>query len=214
MKKATLIAVVLSVLFASGALGQAPPSGGATGGGAASGVAIIDLAYVFKNHAGFKQMKGELETAIQTADLEYKTRGQNFQVQAEQLKELKPGSPEFKSLETALIKEQAELNSQITLKRKQFVEQEAKMMYTVYKEILDEVTYYCQRNRVGLVLKFNGDALDMNDPQQVLAQVNKTVVYHDKAVDITPVILDRLNRRRMGQTSAGRSHPQGVPQRR
>ncbi len=204
MKRIVLIAATLSFgLLAPAAQAQQPAPGG---------VALVDLAYIFKNHLGLKAMKADLQTAMQAAEVEYKSRGQQFQAQTERLKELQQGTPEYKTLETALIKEQASLNSQLSLKRKQFIEEEARMMYDVYREILEEVSAFSQRNQINLVLQFNGEPLTSQEPQQVLDHINNPVVYHTTSVDITPVILQQLNRRNAAAAGLqSRGRPTGQP---
>lgn len=160
------------------------------------GVALIDIGYIYKHHEGFKAQVAELEKAVNLADIDFKSRGERLRQQAAQLKELPPGSPDYKALETALFKEQQELNTQLTLQRKQFADREAAIYYSVYKEIQDELAFFCQRNRVALVFRFNGEPLDTSNSATVLQQINRDVVYYDKPLDITPIILDQLNRKR------------------
>jgi Skp family chaperone for outer membrane proteins len=162
----------------------------------AVGVALIDIGYIYKHHEGFKAQVAELEKAVNLADIDFKSRAERLKQQAGQLREMAPGSPEHKSLETALFREQQELNTQLTLQRKQFADREAAIYYSVYKEIQDEVAFFCQRNRIALVFRFNGEPLDTSNSATVLQQINRDVVYYDKPLDITPIILDQLNRKR------------------
>ena len=46
-----------------------------------------------------------------------------------------------------------------------------------------------------MVLRFNGDPVDVDKPDSVLSYINKPVVWYDKSRDITPIILDSLVKR-------------------
>ena len=96
-------------------------------------------------------------------------------------------------MEEELAKKAAELNLRVSIQKKDFLEQEAKIYYNVYQEVIDCVKYHCDTNGVSLVLRFNGDPIDRNDPQEVLKELNKSVLYYNRAIDITPIILEKLN---------------------
>jgi hypothetical protein len=53
-----------------------------------------------------------------------------------------------------------------------------------------------------MVMRFNGDPVDVDKPDSVLSFINKPVVYYDKSRDITPIILDSLIKR-SGAPAAG-----------
>ena len=96
------------------------------------------------------------------------------------------------------------------LKRKEFMEAEARAYFNAYTQIVDEVTAFAERYRIGLVLRFNSEQIDPSDPQTVLQGVNRAVVYQDR-LNITPQILEQLNR---GSVPAqARSTGPQIPQR-
>ena len=83
----------------------------------------------------------------------------------------------------------------------------AKIYHTAYTEIIQEVNYYCARNGIAMVLRFNGDPVDTGaQPQEILAYINRPVVWHNQGLDITQVVLDSLNRR-AGAAPAPNSRP-------
>lgn len=161
--------------------------------GAAPEVALIDLNYIFKNHTGFKAQKAELQSAVDMTQIDIRSRQERVKQMQVKLQEYAQGSPDFKTVETAITKEIADLNLSVQLERKRFIEREAEMAYNLYKQVLGEVTYYSRQTGIRLVLRFNGEPLDMNKPEHVIEQINRDVVYHEGTIDITPVILQRLN---------------------
>jgi Skp family chaperone for outer membrane proteins len=106
------------------------------------------------------------------------------------------------------------MNVRIQLQRKEFLIREAKIYYQVYQEIVKEVEMFAAANGISTVLRISGDQVDANDPQQVLANINKQVIYSSHNMDITGAILDRLNRdggRPAAQDPRNASRPIGVP---
>lgn len=189
MKKSTLLALLLAVAMSPVLVhAQAPRPSGT--------VAILDLTYIFKHHKRFNELTAAMRQDVERAEQALNVDRGAMEKLAEPLKGdnavYKRGSAEYKQLEDELIKRQTELQTKVTLQRRQFLEQEAKIYYTVYQEVLDHVKTYSEQNGVSLVLRFNGDPIDRNDPQEVLKELNKSVIYSHRSIDITPVILERL----------------------
>lgn len=208
---ATLVAAVLTVSTASTAVAQGQPQQSY-----APGVAIIDLTYIFENHPGFQARRDAMRQEVEQAEQEVKTRRDEMRKLAERLESFRAGTPEYKQLEEELSRRSADLNVSTQLKKKDFLLSESKMYYTVYQEVLDEVRFYAERNAVNLVLRFNGEPIDTSKPEEVLKELNKSVVYYNTSIDITPIILEQLKRRQGGAPLQG-SRPaptqQQVPRR-
>ena len=99
------------------------------------------------------------------------------------------------------------IQGQIALKRKEFVQKEAHLYFNAYREISDEVKYFCQQRGIALVLNFNGDNIHEENPDDVARGISNKVVFYNKNLDITAYILPRF----VGTQSAdGRSRPMGV----
>ena len=185
---------------------------------AAPQVAIIDLAYIFNNHVRFKALSDELRRDVEAAESELKNNKTSLQKMADQLESFNRNSPEYRQLEEDITKRGADLQVQVQLQKKSFFEQEAKIYYTVYQEIMEQVKYHADKHGIVLVMRFNGDPLDENDPQGIQKELNKAVLYYNKVIDITPIILDAVNPPRTNgnpvQRSASEnnrpSRPQGV----
>ena len=204
MKKTCFLAVAtLAISLAPGlALAQQQAIGN---------IAIIDLSYIFKNHNRFKAMTEAMRNGVLRA--EENLKGQRTQIESLTKRlndlgnELRKDSPEYKQLDADLTRKKIDLTTQVSQQKKDFLEKEAKIYYGVYQEVLDEVQYFCERNRISLVLRFNGDPVSDGDPQEILKQLNKQIVYNSKNIDITPHILRTLNERNPG----GAAGPQQVP---
>lgn len=183
-------------------------------------VAIIDLAYIFNNHTRFKMMSDDLRRDVEAAEQELKNNKAYLQKMQDKLESFNRNSDEYRQTEEDIAKRSAELSVQVQLQKKEFFEKEAKIYYTVYQEIMEQVKYHADKHGIVLVMRFNGDPLDENDPQGIQKELNKAVLYYNKMIDITPIILDAVNPARTGprpnqnpSTASGLnrpSRPQGV----
>jgi outer membrane protein len=181
-------------------------------------VAIVDLAYIFEQHQGFKVRSDALKGEAETAEAVLKREGEALRQLVDKLNEFKPGSPEYKQMEEEIAKREADLKVKLHIQRKEFIQKEAKVYYTVYQEIFQEVQAFCQANGIMLVLRFDGNSIDPDNPPEVVKQMQKLVVYNDRQIDITPIILERLARRQPTAQVPGnqgvRQPPAGIPPRR
>jgi hypothetical protein len=97
-----------------------------------------------------------------------------------------------------------DLKTQLQIGRKEFLEKEAKIYFDVYREVIEEVKYYCNVQGVSIVLRYNSEGVEGNEePQKILQELNKSVVYSHPSIDITDLIVGELNRRAKGAIPAG-----------
>jgi Skp family chaperone for outer membrane proteins len=157
-------------------------------------VAVIDIALIFKHHDRFNAAMGDIKKDIEQFEAYVKDEQRKLKTRAEELQQFTAGTPDFRTKEAELARLQSELQVQIGLKRKDFLEQEARVYYRVYKEVEGSVAVFAQRYRIGLVLRFNSDEMKEDDRASVLQGVNRAVVWHG-SLDITPQIIADLNRR-------------------
>ena len=156
-------------------------------------MAIIDLAYIFENHTRFKQMTDELRRDVEAAEAELKSNKNNLQKMVDSLEQWNRTSPEYRALEEDITKRNAELQVQVGMQKRNFYEQEAKIYYSTYKEVMDQVRYYAEKHNILLVMRFQGDPYNENDPQGLQKELNKAILYHNSMIDITPIILEAVN---------------------
>lgn len=195
------IAVVALLLACSAAVAQqgaAQPAAAAgpnpRGANAAKyHVAVVDISYIFKNHRRFKATMDSMKQEMDGIEKDLKADREKIAQQEQQRNQYNPGSAEFKQLDEEIARQMAEFNLKMGKLRKDFLEREAKVYYQTYLEVVDAITYYSQRQGIGLVLRFNGDPIDPNKREDVLREINKPVVVQDK-IDITGDILVLINR--------------------
>lgn len=185
-----------TALSAPTARAQAQPAAaGAPRAASGPSVVVVDLNKIFKEHAKFQSMKEDMKRDVDQAENEVKLMRDEIQKLAQQLEDRKPGSPDYKEIESQLASRQAQLQAKVQLLKKDFMLQEAKIYHQIYREVNDEIRSYADRMGISMVLRISDDPIDENDPQAVLEELKKSVVHHHPSVNITPVILGAINRR-------------------
>ena len=172
-------------------------------------IALLDVSHIFKKHARLKAMMDEMKQDVSRAETWVKNENDALTKLRERLKDFRPGSPEYKSLEETVAKRHSELAIKIQQQKREFLQREAQIYYNVYQEIQQEVNYYCAAKGVAVVLRFSREPAEVDRPDSVLAYINKPVVTYAKDLDITDLILSQLNRRPVG----GNPNPIGSRQR-
>lgn len=191
---ACLLSLCFVVLNAFGQGGNLRPSGMGQGS-TATNIALLDVSYIFKNHPRFKSMMEEMKSDVERAETAVNGERDKLRKLVEQLDTLRKGTQDYKNMEEEIARREAELSVKVSMQRKEFLTSEAKIYNTVYQEIEQEVGYYCSSRGIDIVLRFNGDPVDVNKPDSVLSYINKPVVFYSKSLDITPNILDAMVKR-------------------
>lgn len=194
--------LVVPVALAAQLFGQAgPPVGGppvrpaapAAAAGAGTSVAVIDVAFIYKNHNRFNATMLDIKNDIEQFEAYVRKKQGEFKTLGEALGTYNAGSQEYRQKEEELARLQSDLQVEVGLKRKEFLQQEARVYFRVYKEIEGEVTTFAQRNGIQLVLRFNKtDDMKEDDRASVLQGVNRAVVFQQSR-DITDIVLAKLN---------------------
>jgi Skp family chaperone for outer membrane proteins len=204
---ATLVAVVAACHFSARDAAAQQRAGQA--------VAIVDLTYIFANHVRFKALVEDMRRDVEAAEADLKISKESIEKLAENLDSYNKNSPEYKQLEEDFASRQAELQVKVNIQKRNFMEQEAKIYLQIYREVLDHVKFHAEKSGLSLVLRFNGDPVDGDDLQGVMQQLNRQVVYYNRTIDITPIVLDACNAssgapRQNRQPSAPLSNKPGV----
>lgn len=156
-------------------------------------VALIDMAFVFKNYKKFDALREDLKQDITESEERAKLMVEKLQAVQKEMREFKEGSDEFAQREKTLAKMQAEFETFRRGAQRDMLKKESQLYHTVYLEITDAVKKYAEFYKYTLVIRFNREELDSENPQNLLQGMNRQVVYHRTDDDITQKILDFLN---------------------
>lgn len=163
----------------------------------AAKVALLDLARVFANHDDFKKLSDVLRADVAKAEEQLKQRKADAEALQEKLAKLEKGSAEYVAQEDEITRVQAEIQLHVNVQKHDFFEQEARMYLQVYQQIMLELGKLSRARGINLVMRFNGDPLDPDDPQGVQKELNKAILYHD-GIDITDDVLRAVNAKPAG----------------
>jgi outer membrane protein len=158
-------------------------------------VVLVDLTVVFKNYAGITEMKADLNTAVKVAEEEINKMREEARKKLAELKLAQKGTPQWDQLQTDINRLQVEITTRATTGRKELMDQEAKIIYSVYKMVQDEVANFCRRNGVRVALRYESKSLMEDDFTQLAAKLQQPVLYAEPSIDITNYILEQLNAR-------------------
>ncbi len=209
---ATLVAVACFACAADRVLAQpqplARPAAPAAAPSCPHGIAVIDVTFILENYSKLKSAMEYYKNLAQKAEDDLKKVRDGIQKKAEGLKAFQPGSPEYKRLEEEITKAESDWKLDVASKRRDFAEKESTYYLKAYQELTAAVAEYSQQHGIQLVLRFNGAPIDPNNREMVQMEVFKLVMYYDKNIDITDVILADLNRK-----AAVAAQPRGTPRR-
>ena len=173
----------------------------------ASHSAVIDVGYIFKNHARFKQAMDKMKDEVMQAENALKAERDRINNQMETLKGFNVGTPEYKKLEAEVAKAQGDFSVTAKLQQKEFMDREAKVYLQVYNEIERAVSQFARDNGIAVVHRFDGDPVDSADRNRILGSITKPIVYYDPQIDITPDVLRMLNGAAVAGAPASQSQP-------
>ncbi|QEG35016.1 OmpH family outer membrane protein [Bythopirellula goksoeyrii] len=157
------------------------------------GYGVVDVTYIFKHYQRFTTSMDNMKKAMESADGQLKSERDTIAEKEQVRTQYNPGAPEFKQIDEEIARLKAEFQLKAGKIRRDFLEREAQVYYSTYQEVSNAVQYYAQQHNIGMVLRFNGDAIDPNNREDILRAINKPVVFQNN-VDITPDILALLNR--------------------
>ncbi|HEY1065590.1 MAG TPA: OmpH family outer membrane protein [Pirellulales bacterium] len=200
---AARVAAVALVLSGTAFAQQRPPVAGgapapaaapAAHGGVPVGVAVIDLQFVFKNHYRFQGEIEQMKKDVEGRETALKAQRDALRAKKEGLSQYVVGSPDYRKLEGELAQEEANLMVQVQIQKKEFLEREAKIYFNAFNEIEGIVRLIAERNNIAMVIRFSRDDLKSADPQQVMQELNRVVLYTNPQIDLTDIVVGQLNK--------------------
>jgi Skp family chaperone for outer membrane proteins len=157
-------------------------------------IALIDVNKIFNNHVRFKAAMDQMKQDVAAAEKKVKEQRDTIMRAGEELQRYTKGSAEYKAAEENVTRQQTEVTLQVQRQKNDFVQREAQIYNNVYQEVLERTDYFCRQTGIDMVLRFNGEKADVNQPNSVLSFINRPVVWYARDLDITDRILAELNR--------------------
>ena len=155
-------------------------------------VALLDIEEVFENYRRYKAMLGDVRKDEEVLAAEMRGKAKAIQTMLTELKDYRPGTAAYTQLETRIAKLKADGTVQADIGRKAFIIRRAQASHAAYQEITSAVSRFSEANGINLVLAFDNREVDSANPNQVLTEINRRVVYQ-RSLNITQYIVDQLN---------------------
>ena len=183
-------------------------------------VGLIDMAFVFKNYKKFETLREDLKVEITQSEDQAKDMQKEIVELQQKLKELKEGGAEYTKLEQLAVKKAAEFENFRRQMSREFLKKESQIYLQVYNEVSRMVEKYATHFNYTLIIRFNREDLDTENPQALLQGMNRQVVYYRANEDITTPVLESLNKRLNpaaapskgpARTSAEKENPRATP---
>lgn len=193
MKKLVLT-LSLVALVAGGAflMGQGRA---ATATSQPSRVAVLRLADVLTKYNKLNAHRMRVAADQELYKVEVNKRKEITDELSKQLKELKPGTEDYRNLDEQLWKEAYESKAYIDVMQGKLERARLEGLAESYQDVVAEVKAFAEENGIDMV-QITGDVpLDMARNLQELEQImnGKRIIYSSAAIDITDPILKRLN---------------------
>ncbi len=199
MKTTRFLVAALGLLagMAASAFAQTHPMAQPAAQAVRPQIAVIDIGRVFKEHPRFIDEMARLKTRVEAEDAKMKARADRLQTMAEELKSLEERSQGYKEKEKLIASERAQMQIDIQVQRKEFLQQEAAIYREIYQGVKAEVANYASQMGLAAVIRYASQPpeADPDQPNMVLAEIQKDVVWFAPQLDITNVILDSLKAR-------------------
>ena len=154
-------------------------------------VAVVDLPKIFETHPTFKANMESLQQQLKEVDEELEAKQRALNARSQQLNDLNPTSPDYLRLEAKLAREAADLQIEARQFKKDFVHREATQYYAAYNEIVGAVNRIAGQYNIGLVLRFDSEAIDPKEPQSIARGIGRSVVVQ-RNLDITHLVEKEL----------------------
>ncbi len=158
-------------------------------------VGLIDMAFVFKNYKKFETLREDLKVEIAESEEKAKNMQKETAELQQQLKAFTEGSAEYTKVEKQLVQKAADFENFRRQMSREFLKKESQIYLQVYNEVSKTVEKYALHFKYTLIMRFNREDLDTENPQQLLQGMNRQVVYYRGDDDITTPVLENLNKK-------------------
>ncbi|MCA8997597.1 MAG: OmpH family outer membrane protein [Planctomycetaceae bacterium] len=206
MKKHSLLtvaALALGLFVATATVSAQAPANAAAKPAKPHQVGLIDMAHIFKNYERFKDQTESLQKAAQDAETKAQDMIKQGQTLQAQIQQFEPGTPDYNKVEEQMIALQTRLQTFRQVEQREIVRKQAELYKKIYMEVQGAVKLYADYHNYTLVMRFSRTELaESNNPQEIIQNMNRQVVFYQTRDDITDPILGYLNQQYQKSASA------------
>jgi Skp family chaperone for outer membrane proteins len=174
------------------------------------GIAILDMFAVVQSSTKIKQAKDVMMAEMETKKEALKKESERGKALAEKFRNMQPNNPDREKLEREILKMKADFELQGKKFERESQEKQTKVWYALSRDVQDELDRYAKANGIQLILRSDPAAQDLTDPRAVAQELSKLIVYQ-RGLDVSPTVIDLVNRRTPGGVSTAGAPAQSKP---
>ncbi len=162
---------------------------------AATCIAVCDIVEVFNNYERAKDLTAKLNERGRQIQAEKAKRNILIEEIADELKRLKQGSEEYEKRFNEMQRLAIELQGWLKLNEDKAIREHHQFTKEMYRQILDTVAKEAKSRGYKVVtFEERGDLQSTNTSELIREIARRRVLYSDPGVDITRMVLSRLNK--------------------
>ena len=155
-------------------------------------IALLDIEEVFQEYLRYKAMLEDVRKDEKGLETLVRGKAKELTAMQNELRDYKPGSANYSQLEGKIAKLKADTTVETELKRKEFIIRRSKASHIAYQDITKTVARFAEANGISMVMAYDKREVDPNNPNQVLTEINRRVIYQ-RSLNITKYIIEQLN---------------------
>ncbi len=186
--------LVVSTLLAQRPAGP-PPS--------QTGTVLVNVLSLTQNATRLKQSLEALKHEYDGNSTAFKRESERGNQLTEKLRALPPNSPDYKKLEREIIKARADFELHGKRVTEETRDRESRLYYAFSRELQGELARFAPANGIQLVLRYDSTPPELTDPRVILQEIHKLVVYQ-RGLEVTPPVLEAMNRGAAATTATNR----------
>lgn len=155
-------------------------------------IAVIDIAHIFKNLPSIQAQVKKVEADVKKYEAEIKQQQEALKQAVEQLKTLRPGTSDYARQEERIAAMDSKLRLDMNRKQQELRDAESKIYFDNYQRIAAAVKVIAVHNKIHLVLRFNGEEMELEKTDSVARGVMKSIVFHDSTINMTDTVMKYL----------------------
>lgn len=170
------------------ALTQVVPTTAESAAAASHTVAVLDVTAVMNEMPELRETRAMIQADFQRAQAQFQKRQQDLMKRRQELQEKSSDEPAVREEMEKLGRELEQFQAEIQLQQRELLAREGRALMDAYTRLNAAVGEYCKTHGIALVLRNTGRPANVANAQEVLAYVNRDVIWAQDELDITPAI--------------------------
>lgn len=151
-------------------------------------IAVLDVTAVMNEMPELRETRAMIQADFQRAQAQFQKRQQDLMQRRQEVQEKSADEPALREEMEKLSRELEQFQAEIQLQQRELLAREGRALMEAYARLNAAVGEYCKIHGIALVLRNTGRPANVANAQEVLAYVNRDVIWAQDGLDITPAI--------------------------